>query len=154
MFEFGFASKSALFSWPGLLVEWSFSAFSVSARCCPSAGTPVSAAAVNATDPTPSNLRLDNASTVEQISFIRSSTAVLLRGFFAGSLRSGDFSRPSDYCIGEVLRRRTQASYRLSLRKMCVQEPDEKRPTDDPKNNQRPGNDVKPARSYNRLEHV
>src|ERR1700736_3082164 len=63
-FEFGFSSRSGLFSGPGSLKELSLSAFSVSALSCPE-DREANAALARVADPTPKKVRLDRASTAD-----------------------------------------------------------------------------------------
>src|SRR5258708_1140921 len=63
MFEFGFSVNSGLFSCPGLLTEWSRSAFSVSVLSWALTAREASAALARPAEPTPKKVRLDSPST-------------------------------------------------------------------------------------------
>src|SRR5216683_3007565 len=59
MFELGFCFRSGLFSCPGLLDEWSPSAWCVPSRVCAWALNPPNAAAAKAAEPIPRTLLLE-----------------------------------------------------------------------------------------------
>src|SRR6266550_3740266 len=62
VFELGFSFRSGLFSCPGLLEEWSPSAWRVPSRVCACAVSPANVAAANAAEPIPRTLLLENPS--------------------------------------------------------------------------------------------
>src|SRR2546428_3131543 len=64
VFELGFSARSALFSCPGLLEEWSPSAWRVPSRVCACAVSPANVAAANAAEPIPRTLLLENPSCI------------------------------------------------------------------------------------------
>src|SRR5713101_5680040 len=64
VFELGFSARSGLFSCPGLLEEWSPSAFCVPSRVCAWALNPANAAAAKAAEPIPRTLLLDTPSCI------------------------------------------------------------------------------------------
>ncbi len=64
VFELEFSARSGLFSCPGLLEEWSPSAFCVPARVCAWALNPANAAAAKAAEPMPKTLLLETPSCI------------------------------------------------------------------------------------------
>ena len=78
MFEFGFSSRSGLFSCPGLLEERSPSALRVSSRCCASAVNPTNAAAASAAEPAPRKLRRDGSLRTRSPFFDHSLSSLLI----------------------------------------------------------------------------
>src|SRR6267154_4320803 len=64
VFELGFSSRSGLFSCPGLLEEWSPSAFCTPSRVCAWALNPANAAAAKAAEPIPKILLLETPSCI------------------------------------------------------------------------------------------
>src|SRR5713226_6870806 len=64
VFELGFSARSGLFSCPGLLEEWSPSAFCVPSRVCAWALSPANAAAAKAAEPIPRTLLLETPSCI------------------------------------------------------------------------------------------
>src|SRR5437870_13696109 len=64
VFELGFSARSALFSCPGLLEEWSPSAWRVPSRVCACAVSPANVAAANAAEPIPRTLLLESPSCI------------------------------------------------------------------------------------------
>src|SRR5712675_31356 len=64
VFELGFCARSGLFSCPGLLDEWSPSAFCAPSRVCACALNPANAAAAKAAEPIPRTLLLETPSCV------------------------------------------------------------------------------------------
>src|SRR5216683_3781730 len=80
VFELGFSARSGLFSCPGLLEEWSPSAFCVPSRVCAWALNPTNAAAAKAAEPIPRTLLLETPSSII-LSFFS-----LLIAFFSVSL--------------------------------------------------------------------
>src|SRR5258708_22378028 len=87
MFELGFWARRGLFSCPGLLDEWSPSAFCAPSRVCAWALNPANAAAANAAEPIPKTLLLETPSCII-LSFFSS-----LIAFF---LIHGEFDRIRD----------------------------------------------------------
>src|SRR5712671_5806498 len=64
VFELGFCARSGLFSCPGLLDEWSPSAFCAPSRVCACALNPANAAAAKAAEPIPRTLLLETPSCI------------------------------------------------------------------------------------------
>src|SRR6266478_5026143 len=64
MFELGFCFRSGLFSCPGLLDEWSPSAWCVPSRVCAWSLNPANAAAAKAAEPIPRTLLLETPSCI------------------------------------------------------------------------------------------
>src|ERR1700738_1723113 len=77
VFELGFSPRSGLFSCPGLLEEWSPSAFWAPSRVCAWALNPANAAAAKAAEPIPRTLLLETPPCI-MLSFFSSLIAFFL----------------------------------------------------------------------------